>query len=168
LLLYETPAAPRPRPDTLPPARPSTLRVPAGPVVAEPAGRQVQPVAVPAYAPLTATFATLHPAVADAVLADVRPFAHDLVNALRPSVRETAATGLAEGRHGWRPEVKLLLAKAAMTDPAVSTQAHCVGLLAALGYHEPGYVEFLEAAAGTGPDKLKAAARAALGRLGGR
>jgi hypothetical protein len=114
------------------------------------------PAAPPTYLP---------PAVADAVLLDVREFAHELAYALRPSARERAASGLAEGRHGWRPEVKRLLARAATADPAPAVQAHCIELLARLGYHEPGYVEFLEAAAGTAHDKVKAAARAALARL---
>lgn len=120
---------------------------------------------VPTLMPPVPPHATPYPSVAAAVQADTQAFADDLANALRPSVRETAATGLAEGRHGWRPEIKQLLANAAMNDPAVSVQVRCVTLLATLGYHEPGYVEFLEAAAGTAPDRLRRAARAALARL---
>lgn len=140
------------------PIRPPTPSRPTVPVYA----------AVPTLTPPVPPPATLLPSVAAAVQADTQAFADDLANALRPSVRETAATGLAEGRHGWRPEIKRLLAAAAMNDPAVSVQVRCVTLLANLGYHEPGYVEFLEAAAGTAPDRLKQAARVALARLTSR
>jgi hypothetical protein len=97
--------------------------------------------------------------------AEVEPWAADLANALRPSVRERAATALAGGRHASHPEVKKLLAQAAMTDPAGSVQAHCVRVLAALGYHAPEYVEFLQASVGGTHPALKQAAASALARL---
>ena len=96
---------------------------------------------------------------------EITPFLHDLKNALRPSLREIAATALAEGRYGSRPEVKAVLAQAAMTDPAPSVRAHCIGLLSSLGYHERQYLDYLRAAGYSEAGEVKSAAVAALARL---
>lgn len=97
--------------------------------------------------------------------AEVAPYIQELQNALRPSQREFAATALAEGRYGSRPEVKAVLAQAAMTDPAPSVRAHCITLLSSLGYHERKYLDFLRAAASTEVAQVKSAAVTALARL---
>jgi hypothetical protein len=99
------------------------------------------------------------------MFAEIKPLVADLHTALRPTVREDAATGLAEGRYGSRPEVKATLAYAAMTDPAPSVRAHCIRCLSALGYQHPVYVEFLRACAGSGSGEVQTAAAAALAKL---
>ena len=102
---------------------------------------------------------------ADAMQAEIEPYTTDLQSALRPSVRERAATYLANCRHASRPEVKQLLAQAAATDPAPAVQAHCVRILSALGYHAREHVEFLEVALGSDHTGLRQAAAAALAKL---
>ena len=93
------------------------------------------------------------------------PYLRDLFAALRPSVRERAATALAECRYGSRPEVKAQLAKAATSDPSPDVRAHCVKLLSKLGYHESRYLDELAGWAESGPSPLQQAARDALARL---
>lgn len=93
------------------------------------------------------------------------PYLRDLVGALRPSVREEAATALAEGRYGWRPEIQAHLARAAAEDPAPSVRAHCIRLLSKLGFHESDYRTQLESWAATAEPQLRKAARDALARL---
>jgi len=92
----------------------------------------------------------------------------DLTKALMPSVRERAATALAESRYGWKPEIKTHLATAARHDPAPSVRAHCIGLLAKLGYHESLYLAYLEEVAATGSPEVQKAAKAALTKLAPR
>ena len=101
----------------------------------------------------------------DPMAEEIGPYLRDLFEALRPSVRETAATALAECRYGSRPEVKALLAKAAAFDPCPDVCAHCIGLMSRLGYHEPRYIEDLTAWADSGPEVVRKAARAALAKL---
>ena len=96
---------------------------------------------------------------------ELRPYLSDLTSALRPTVRERAATALAGGRYGWTPQVKAELAKAAESDPAPTVRAHCIRLLSDLGYHDPGYVNMLDTAAASGPPAVQQAARAALAKL---
>jgi hypothetical protein len=93
------------------------------------------------------------------------PYLRDLFEALRPSVRERAATALAECRYGSRPEIKVQLAKAAATDPSPDVRAHCVRILSKLGYHESRYLDELAGWAESGAPPLKQAAREALSRL---
>lgn len=91
--------------------------------------------------------------------------ADQLVTALRPSVRVNAALGLADMRYAARPEVKAVLARAAMTDPAAMVRTVCVRALAALGHNEPAYVEYLRQTAradGDAPEQLRMAAAFAL------
>ncbi len=101
----------------------------------------------------------------DPMADETGPYLRDLFEALRPTVRERAATALAECRYGSRPEVKAQLAKAAAEDPCPDVRAHCVGLLAKLGYHEPRYLDDLAAWAESGPPALRQAARDALAKL---
>jgi hypothetical protein len=96
---------------------------------------------------------------------EIQPFVNDLSNALRPSLRERAATGLAEGRYGSTPGVKATLARAALTDPAPSVRAHCISLLSKLGYHESSYLDFLATCADSGHAIVKQAAIDALAKL---
>jgi hypothetical protein len=96
---------------------------------------------------------------------EIRPYLHDLKTALRPTVRERAASALAEGRYGWKPEVKAILFRVAQEDPAASVRAHCIWLLSRLGYHESEYVDFLDAVATSGPPSVQQAARLALVKL---
>lgn len=105
---------------------------------------------------------------AEQMRAEIEPYTSDLVNALRPSVRERAATTLANCRHASSPEVKQLLARTAITDPSPTVQAHCVSILTALGYHERDYVEFLELSLGSDTPRLRQAAAAALAKLAPR
>ena len=97
--------------------------------------------------------------------AEVGPWMHELKTALRPSVRETAASALVNGRYASRPAIKAALAAAAMADPAASVRAHCVRLLSRLGYHDADYVTYLRSAAGTESTEVQAAARLALVQL---
>ncbi len=148
--------------DAEPPRRPPVAYVP--PVPAAPA--PVQPVAF--HMPAAPAVAAWQMTRAEQMRAEVEPYTSELVNALRPSVRERAATALANGRHASNPEVKQLLARTAMTDPAPTVQAHCVRLLAALGYHAADYVEFLEASRGSDHTGLRQAAAIALAKLAPR
>jgi hypothetical protein len=103
--------------------------------------------------------------LAEIVRREMQPMADQLAHALRPSVRVNAALGLADMRYAARPEVKAVLAKAAMTDPATLVRTVCVRELARLGYKESGYVEYLrETASGDGdaPEQLRLAALDAL------
>lgn len=133
------------------------------PTVAEPpAVLRMSFPAAPAYAPPSPSWP---PGLADQMRAETEPYAHDLTHALRPSLRERAATALFNGRHASHPEVKQLLAQVAATDPAPTVQAHCVRLLSALGYHSREHVEFLESAAGSDHAGLRQAANTALAKL---
>lgn len=103
--------------------------------------------------------------LSDIVRREMRPMADQLANALRPSVRVNAALGLADMRYSARPEVKAVLAKAAMSDPAAFVRTVCVRALARLGYNESGYVEYLrDTARGhtQAPEQLRLAALDAL------
>ncbi|MCZ2343832.1 MAG: hypothetical protein LC104_18845 [Bacteroidales bacterium] len=102
------------------------------------------------------------------MVVELQPWVNDLAQAIRPSVRETAASALAGGRYGSRREVKATLAQAAMTDPADSVQAHCIRLLSGLGYHETQYLNFLRATAYSGKPEARTAATIALARLAPR
>jgi hypothetical protein len=165
-----------PRPDPLPPfaldpPRPSP---PPPPVILPPPVAEPPPLVRPAQfvlAPPSVVRVSVPEAMVpvrtadDQLRAETDPFAHDLVHALRPSVRERAATALAGCRHASHPEVKRLLAQTAMTDPAPTVQAHCVRLLSELGYHAADYREFLEASGAADHPGLRQAAAAALARL---
>ena len=98
---------------------------------------------------------------------ETQGYVFDLVSALRPSVRENAAICLAESRYCWRQEVKTVLAKAAISDPAPSVRAKCIQLLMQLGYHDPEYLAFLQntSAVGEVPAPVRLAAKDALARL---
>lgn len=103
--------------------------------------------------------------LAEIVRREMQPMADQLVTALRPSVRVNAALGLADMRYAARPEVKAVLARAAMTDPAAMVRTVCVRALAALGHNEPAYVEYLRQTAradGDAPEQLRMAAAFAL------
>ncbi len=101
---------------------------------------------------------------------ETQGYVYDLGAALRPSVRENAAICLAEGRFGSRREVKTILAKAAVADPAPSVRAKCIQLLLQLGYHDPDYMAYLQSATvpGAGPTLVRAAAQDALAKLAPR
>jgi hypothetical protein len=99
------------------------------------------------------------------MLREVQPFVNELFQALRPSVRERAATALSEGRYCSWPEVKATLAQAALSDPAPAVRAHCIEQLSKLGYTEASYVGYLGACAESGDPAVKQAASAALGKL---
>lgn len=99
---------------------------------------------------------------------ETAPHLQALTTAVRPSLREDAATALAEGRFGSRPEVKRVLAGAAVADPSPAVRAHCIRLLTSLGYHEPDYVAHLRAVAESGHPAVRLAATIALARLAPR
>lgn len=150
---------------------------PLAPVVALPTLAAVKPFAAPQPMPAPPpepsaqavgfSLAVPPPAAwpADPLSAEIEPYARDLRTALRPSVRERAASYLANCRHASRPEVKQLLAQTAATDPAPAVQAHCVRILSGLGYHAREHVEFLEVSLGSDHTGLRQAAAAALGKL---
>lgn len=98
---------------------------------------------------------------------ETQGYVYDLAAALRPSIRENAAICLAESRYGWRQEVKGVLAKAAVADPAPSVRAKCIQLLMQLGYHDPDYMAFLKSTTNPGdaPTMVKSAAKEALAKL---
>lgn len=84
-----------------------------------------------------------------------------LQSASRPSVRQDAATALAEGRYGSRMEVKTILANTAMHDPAPVVRAHCITCLGKLGFTTPEYLGYLrQCSADTDSDVKLAAANA--------
>ena len=100
------------------------------------------------------------------VRAEMRPLEDDLNTALRPSVRMAAASNLADMRYAARPEVKAVLVRSAMTDPAVPVRTECVRALTHLGYSDPEYLTFLQATAGGDvPETLRLAAVDALRQL---
>jgi hypothetical protein len=96
---------------------------------------------------------------------DTKQAVFDLYMAVRPTVREEAASVLAGGRFASRPEVKQVLAKAALADPAACVRAHCIRLLDQLGYHDPEYVSHLREYSAGGPPAVQTAAAAALANL---
>ncbi|OWK36135.1 Outer membrane protein, OmpA/MotB family [Fimbriiglobus ruber] len=104
-------------------------------------------------------------AMSSPMVDEVGPFATELFTALRPTIRERAATALAEGRYGWKPEIKALLAKAAQTDPAPTVRAHCIHALSKLGYHETKYLEYLEESAVKDEQMVRQASHLALAKL---
>ncbi|MFO0934969.1 MAG: HEAT repeat domain-containing protein [Gemmataceae bacterium] len=94
--------------------------------------------------------------------------AHDIAtlqSASRPSMRQDAATALAEGRYGSRMEVKAILAGAAMHDPAPIVRAHCIESLSKLGYNSPEYVGYLRQCTADASSDVKTAASEALTKL---
>ena len=94
--------------------------------------------------------------------------AHDVASlqqASRPTVRQDAATALAEGRYGSRMEVKTILAGAAMHDPAPVVRAHCITSLSKLGYISPEYVGYLRQCSADASPEVKAASAEALFKL---
>jgi hypothetical protein len=97
---------------------------------------------------------------------DTKQYVYDLYTAVRPSLREDAASALAGGRFASRPEVKQVLAKAVIADPAPSVKAHCIRLLSDLGYHEYEYVNYLHTCVRDAQQPiLQVAASSALARL---
>lgn len=97
--------------------------------------------------------------------AETKDYIYDLATAIRPSQREYAASGLAACRFASRPEVKNVLARTAISDPAPSVRAHCVLLLSRLGYHDPEYIDYLKTCEKSDHPMLRVAANFALGRL---
>jgi hypothetical protein len=97
--------------------------------------------------------------------AETKDYIYDLATAIRPSQREYAASGLAACRFASRPEVKNVLAKAAISDPAPSVRAHCVLLLSRLGYHDPEYIDYLKTCEKSDHPMLRVAANFALSGL---
>ncbi len=103
------------------------------------------------------------------VMADeIQPFVHNLFTAMRPSIRERGATALAECRFGSKPEVKAIIARAALLDPAPNVRATCIKLLSTLGYHETTYLDFLDACSDSAHPQVKQAAIDALAKLTSR
>ena len=104
------------------------------------------------------------------IRSETQGYVYDLATALRPSIREEAAICLAESRYGGRREVKTVLAKAAIADPAPSVRAKCIELLMQLGYHDSEYMAYLQSTALTGqaPTLVRAAAKEALAKLAPR
>ncbi len=147
----------------LPPARPLApppLLTPR-PAVAVPA---VQPVALLDPVPLHLA-PPVPVASTDPMAEEIGPYLRDLFGALRPAVRERAASALAECRYCSRPEVKTQLAKAAADDASPDVRAHCVRMLSRLGYHESRYLDDLAGWAESGAPPVKQAAREALARM---
>lgn len=119
----------------------------------------------PPPAPVSIVPIGLSGAAAEQMIEETTPVLRDLTQALRPTVRERAATTLAEGRYGWRTEVKAELARAAAHDPATSVRAHCIRLLSKLGYHETAYLDQLATWAESDSIRVREAAREALAKL---
>jgi hypothetical protein len=188
-----TPAAPAPT--TPPPAAPTPVAVPTIPVpIALPdlplipippipseaeatptvPTIPVQPVSMAPVTPLRPYVQSSMPAPAPPVgfeppdvrmQREIAPWVAELTTAARPSIRMDAATALAEGRYGWRDEVKAHLAKAAATDPAAIVRAHCISLLSTLGYAEAEYRTSLAVWAGDKSPDVRVAASVALAKL---
>jgi hypothetical protein len=161
------PAIAKPPVTPLPYERPLPLPVAPPPLTALRPATEFAPTSAPEVRPtgLLDPPPVTPPAPADPMADETGPYLRDLFEALRPSVRERAATALAECRYGWRPEVKAQLAKAAAADPSPAVRAHCVRLLSKLGYHESRYLDELAGWAESGPPSLRQAARDALARL---
>jgi hypothetical protein len=96
---------------------------------------------------------------------EIGPWVADLTRAVRPSVRMDAATALAEGRYGWRDEVKAYLARSAADDPAAVVRAHCISLLTQLGYATGEYRSYLASRATDPNTDVRVAAAIGLARL---
>lgn len=168
---HSTPAPPSAAPVT-------TITTPLTP---SPALLPVPPASPPVQAVSMAPVETIRPYVQSSVMAattrmgaeppevrmhrEIAPWVAELTRAVRPSVRMEAATALAEGRYGWRDEVKTYLAKAAATDPAAVVRAHCISLLTTLGYAEPEWRSFLAASSSDKNPDVRVAASIALARL---
>jgi hypothetical protein len=99
------------------------------------------------------------------VLEETRQHVYYLYSSVRPSIRQDAASALAEGRHASRAEIKQVLANAAANDPAPIVRAHCIRLLSSLGYHETGYVKHLRNCENNGHVVERVSAALALERL---
>ncbi len=97
--------------------------------------------------------------------AETKDYIYELATAIRPSQREYAASGLAACRFASRPEVKSVLAKVAISDPAPSVRAHCVLLLSRLGYHDAEYIDYLKTCEKSDHPMLRVAANFALSVL---
>jgi len=108
---------------------------------------------------------TLEYRVVDRMDEDLQGSLSDLRTALRPATRQSAATAIAQGRYGWKPEVKAHLAQAARADSSSIVRAHCIELLSKLGYHETEYLDFLDEAVTTASPEVQTAAKAALLKL---
>jgi hypothetical protein len=164
----------------VPVAVPDLPPIPIPPVPAE-ADATLAPLAVPVQPVSMAPVVPLRPFVQSAMPvpappvgfepAEVRmqreiaPWVAELTTAVRPSVRMDAATALAEGRYGWRDEVKAHLARAAAADPAAVVRAHCISLLSTLGYAESEYRTSLATWAGDKNPDVRVAATVALAKL---
>jgi hypothetical protein len=156
-LPYERPLSPPVAPPPLTALRPATEFTPTTAPEVRPAGL---------FDPLPLELAPPMPdPVAEPMADETGPYLRDLFSALRPSVRERAATALAECRYNSRPEVQAQLAKAAADDPSPDVRAHCVRLLSKLGYHESRYLNELAGWAGSDSPVLRQAALDALARL---
>ena len=88
-----------------------------------------------------------------------------LQSASRPTIRMDAASALADGRFGSAMEVKMMLANAAMHDPAPVVRSHCITCLSKLGYTSPEYVGYLRQCSFDLDHGVKCAASEAMTKL---
>ncbi len=173
MTIVEPPKPPTVTPPSSPPATPGMahLAVPLPEESVSPPAPQVTAERMSSWTPTTPKITVERSwgddPLARAVLQEMRPLENDLTTAARPTVRMAAASHLAEMRYAARPEVKAVLVRSAMTDPAMPVRTECVRALAQLGYSDPEYVAYLHATAGDryAPELLRLAALEALRQL---
>ncbi|MDB5312138.1 MAG: hypothetical protein JWO38_6340, partial [Gemmataceae bacterium] len=167
---------PMPPPGSVPlpvpmPAAPPGVPVPTIPIPAPPGGApQARAHVVPAVSmrsggPIEVVLPVGYVPPEFATAQDIRPFAVALREALAPSVRITAAKGLAGGRHGSTDLVKRILFQAAQTDPCPEVRACCIEHLCTLGYYDPAFLKHLRLACADPSEEVRAAAKTAVVKM---
>jgi hypothetical protein len=96
---------------------------------------------------------------------EVQPFVIALQSMAAPSARLTAARGLAEGRHRSTEGVKGVLFQAAQMDPCGEVRAACITHLCELGYFNPQFLGYIEAACNDTDSFVRDAAKAACEKM---
>ena len=96
---------------------------------------------------------------------DVQPFVIALQSMSAPSARLTAAKGLADGRHRSTDGVKGVLFQAAQMDPCGEVRAACITHLCDLGYFNPHFLGYIQAACNDTDPYVRDAAKSACEKM---
>jgi hypothetical protein len=153
--------APLPVPMTPAPAVPVPVPTLPGSSMLPRPGTAPQAVAPRGGGPAQAVQPVGYVAPAVAIDRELQPHIAALRDALAPSVRETAAKALADGRHGSTPHVKAVLFEAAKTDPCPTVRACCIDQLCKLGCYDPAFQAHVKAACDDPDPDVRQSARAA-------
>jgi hypothetical protein len=100
-----------------------------------------------------------------AMAQEIKPYAAALASDPAPSARLIAARALAQGRHASSDEVKAILFQAAQSDPCPAVRADCIARLGKLGYFQPSFLAFLQAACEDPSEEVRDAARTATAKV---